>query len=101
MNAETRTGHSPRTGRDASLDNKRQHPPEDKLGIPLAGGSKPTRADGSGEMKGCFWCQGHTDYHPTCDRPGCDNDVHGFGPDGKRTISYCGACRTTHRRESA
>ena len=37
----------------------------------------------------CFFCEGWTDYHPTCDRPGCDNLTHGFGPEGKRTVSYC------------
>jgi hypothetical protein len=39
---------------------------------------------------GCFYCDGHTDYHPTCDRPGCETATHGFGKDGgKRTVAYC------------
>lgn len=40
-------------------------------------------------VSGCFYCNGQTDYHPECDRPGCDNATHGFGPDGKRTVAYC------------
>lgn len=40
-------------------------------------------------VSGCFWCEGHTDYHPECDRPGCENPTHGFGPDGQSTLSYC------------
>jgi len=37
----------------------------------------------------CFFCQGYTDYHPICDRPGCENLTHGFGSEGKRTLSNC------------
>jgi hypothetical protein len=37
----------------------------------------------------CFFCGGTTDYHPTCDRPGCTNQTHGHGDDGKTTRSYC------------
>jgi len=42
-------------------------------------------ADGSG----CFYCSGDTDYHPTCDRPGCERQTHGFDEDGTTTRSYC------------
>jgi hypothetical protein len=43
---------------------------------------------------GCFWCAGSTtDYHPTCDRPGCDSVTHGSGPEGTRTTAYCPVCR--------
>ena len=38
---------------------------------------------------GCFFCEGYTDYHPACDRPGCENLTHGFGPEGKWTVAYC------------
>lgn len=41
----------------------------------------------------CFYCGGTTDYHPTCDRPGCENQTHGSGPDGKLVKSYCHDCR--------
>lgn len=41
-------------------------------------------------MSGCWFCEGQTDYHPTCDRPGCDSETHGGGPEGKRVTSYCG-----------
>lgn len=44
-------------------------------------------------VEGCFFC-GLGSYHPTCDRPGCENQTHGFGPEGKRTLSYCGSCRS-------
>jgi hypothetical protein len=43
-------------------------------------------------MSGCFFCEGQTDYHPTCDWPGCDKPTHGKGPDGKITESYCEGC---------
>jgi hypothetical protein len=46
--------------------------------------------DGSG----CFYCALETDdAHPTCDRPGCENQTHGRGPEGKRVLSYCSSCR--------
>lgn len=45
--------------------------------------------DGSG----CFYCEGNTDYHPTCDHPGCDEATHGRGPEGKTVKSYCEDCR--------
>lgn len=37
----------------------------------------------------CFFCNNRSDYHPTCDRPGCDTQTHGGGPEGKVTTSYC------------
>lgn len=37
----------------------------------------------------CFYCEGHTRYHPTCEEPGCSADVHGHGPEGKRVYNYC------------
>ena len=42
--------------------------------------------------QGCFFCT-ETDYHPDCDRPGCENDTHGFGPRGMRTNAYCDDCQ--------
>jgi len=46
--------------------------------------------DGSG----CFYCDLETEgAHPTCDRPGCDRQTHGSGPEGKRVLSYCPSCR--------
>lgn len=41
----------------------------------------------------CFYCGGTTDYHPTCDKPGCENHTHGSGPEGKLVKSYCPSCR--------
>jgi hypothetical protein len=41
----------------------------------------------------CFYCGGTTDYHPQCDRPGCENHTHGTGPEGKLVKSYCHDCR--------
>jgi len=43
-------------------------------------------------MTGCFFCDGQTKYHPTCDRPGCENHTHGRGEEGKITRSYCDEC---------
>lgn len=38
----------------------------------------------------CFFCGlDSADAHPTCDRPDCTNHVHGYGPEGKTTRSYC------------
>jgi len=78
----TRTGRVPRTGSDASDVNKYQV---------LLGGSQMPEQDTV-----CFFCEGQTDYHPTCDRPDCDKKTHGHGPDGTTTRSYC----PTHRSES-
>jgi hypothetical protein len=48
-----------------------------------------TETDGGTD---CFYCAGKTDYHPTCDRPGCENQTHGSGPEGKVVTSYCASC---------
>lgn len=41
----------------------------------------------------CWYCDGESDYHPTCDNPGCDNETHGRGEFGKSVFSYCPDCR--------
>jgi len=45
--------------------------------------------DGSG----CFWCEGTTEYHPTCDSPDCNNQTHGHGSDGTTVDAYCADCK--------
>jgi len=40
----------------------------------------------------CWYCELSSDYHPTCDAPGCRNDTHGRGPEGKTVESYCDEC---------
>lgn len=44
----------------------------------------------------CFYCAGESEYHPTCDLPGCENQTHGHGDDGTTVLSYC----ETHREGS-
>ncbi len=76
--------------------------PETDLNNPIAltdGGSVASASstdvdDGST----CWWCgtagvDGAARYHPTCDRSGCDNKTHGYGPDGTRHKAYCPDCR--------
>jgi hypothetical protein len=50
--------------------------------------------DGGSAVEGCWYCD-LDQWHPTCDRPGCEVNVHGFGPDGKRTTAYCRGHRST------
>jgi len=45
--------------------------------------------DGSG----CFYCACSYEAHSTCDRPGCENQTHGKGIDGKTVLSCCDGCR--------
>lgn len=46
-------------------------------------------------MAGCFYCGlWNSAGHPRCDRPGCSYMVHGYGPEGKRTKSYCDSHRS-------
>ena len=51
-----------------------------------------SRGSGVMPVSSCFFCDGYTDYHPECDRPGCTNKTHGTGPEGKITTSYCEDC---------